>query len=40
VDSGELPAQQPNEVYLDFVRQHPERFGFEPGALVAASVSE
>jgi poly(A) polymerase len=31
VESGELPAQQPNEVYLDFVRQHPERFGFEPG---------
>jgi poly(A) polymerase len=30
VESGELPAQQPNEVYIDFVRQHPARFGFEP----------
>jgi poly(A) polymerase len=40
VESGELPAQQPNEVYLDFVRQHPVRFGFEPDAFAAAPVSE
>jgi poly(A) polymerase len=35
VDSGELPAQQPNEVYLDFVRQNPARFGLEPLAPAA-----
>jgi poly(A) polymerase len=33
VESGELPAQQVNEVYIEFVRQNPERFGFEPGTV-------
>lgn len=30
VESGELPAQQPNEVYLEFVRRQPARFGLTP----------
>jgi len=30
VEAGELPARQPAEVYIEFVRAQPERFGLPP----------
>ena len=30
IEAGELPAQEPADVYLDFLAQHPDRFGI-PG---------